>query len=225
MKIERVRSLGGLAMFILFTAGLLHADVTYSYTGLNYSTSFESFSGVVPFTTQDSISGSIVTAVPLAANLNLVEIAPQILTYAFSDGIFNWDPTNSCLSLQCPSSSFLISTDSAGAISEWSWDLIGQQQTMFNGQNVTVFGALYSYSCTASHFDACVQVPEGPDTAAVDVVHPFGGADIGEASSADAGSWSTLGAAPEPSMSFWAMGLLLSLSVVGFRVKRPSAQQ
>jgi hypothetical protein len=90
---------------VLSTSLAAHADTTYTYVGQPFSTAF------APFTLQDSVTGSFATSAPLADNLSDVRINPT--SFSFSDGLDVLTQSSAGVS------SFVISTDSNGAIINW----------------------------------------------------------------------------------------------------------
>ncbi len=90
---------------------------TYTFTSANYNSTstFTSPCSAGPcanYTTAMNITGSFTIASPLAANLSDSEIATQVTSYSFSDGINTYSNTNPNVRIF----EFLIFTDANGQI-------------------------------------------------------------------------------------------------------------
>src|ERR1700760_996179 len=91
----------------------LFADSIYSYTGNNFTDVY----GSEPYTTSDSIQGSITTATALApGSFNFFFGLPA---FSFFDGLHTIDQTNADFAL------FILLTDASGNIVDWSVNLGG----------------------------------------------------------------------------------------------------
>src|SRR5450432_3499664 len=108
-KILRAGLLLGCAAFSFHTAVCVAAPTTYNYTGNDFnSVSF-------PYTTSDSVTGSITLSGPLANNITVFNaITP--LSFSFSDGISGETVTNTTPAV---GSSFSFKTDGSGNITQW----------------------------------------------------------------------------------------------------------
>jgi hypothetical protein len=82
------------------------ADVVYSYTGNDFQFVTS------PYTTNDSLTGSVTLSTALGDNLSLASATPT--SYTFSDGVSTITNTN-----QTNTPLFSFSTDSAGNITDW----------------------------------------------------------------------------------------------------------
>lgn len=103
----RVGLLVGCAALLSFSATVNAAVTTYTYTGVN----FNSVKG--PYTTNDSVTGSITLANALASNLtSYTSVAPT--SFSFSDGINT--VTNATPNV---GSLFAFKTDASGDILQW----------------------------------------------------------------------------------------------------------
>ncbi|MBK7472175.1 MAG: hypothetical protein IPI73_17750 [Betaproteobacteria bacterium] len=86
------RLLAVVGLFGLFvTSGLFAQATTYTYTGVAYS-GISNFSACATgpcrnYSAGARITGQFTTAAPLAANLAVGNILPQVTSYAFSDGL------------------------------------------------------------------------------------------------------------------------------------------
>jgi hypothetical protein len=88
-----------------------NADVVYDYTGQP----FTQVSG--PYTTTDSVTGSITVSSPLAANLTSFDLdfSTGLVAYSFSDGV----QTISSSTTSVAPVNFIISTGPTGAFTAW----------------------------------------------------------------------------------------------------------
>jgi hypothetical protein len=102
-----MRQAFGLVVVIMaaFCAPSANADTTYTYTGNDFTFA------QAPFTTSDSITGWFTTSAPVGAGFEGV-ITPE--SYAFSDGVDTFDPTDV---IETPS--IYIRTDPTGAVTGW----------------------------------------------------------------------------------------------------------
>lgn len=113
-------------LFIVVSGAAAHADTTYTYSG-NPFTDFTGAAGCSqPSTGQESsdtcsISGFFTVGQPLAANLFDAQVSPT--DWNFTNGFGVWNPGG--FVLFAPSSStFVISTDSNGNITNWAISLV-----------------------------------------------------------------------------------------------------
>ena len=105
----------GFALFVAAVVvaagpGVANASAIYDYTGNDFTL----VSG--PYTTADSIMGSLTLSAPLGDNLNLVTVTPS--AFSFSDGVQSISASNGS-----GTSSFLFSTDATGNITQWDVNL------------------------------------------------------------------------------------------------------
>src|SRR5208283_1399927 len=101
-----------------FMAGNAFATTTYYYTG-NAFNDFRN-GGACPPTC--SVTGSFTVATPLAPDLPLTLITP--ISFSLSAGLttlVDGDPANTSLD---------VSTDAFGAISTWSWVVLGPEASI-----------------------------------------------------------------------------------------------
>ncbi len=112
------------------------AAATYVYTaGSNYA----SATGV--YTTAMTISGSITTSVPLAANLTNVNIGPSgsnlVTAWSFNDGINTLTNLNSVVYAANPSN-FIVSTNASGQLTAFLFVVISPPPPNTVGQAMNV---------------------------------------------------------------------------------------
>ncbi len=104
-----MRSLMKVGLGAMFAFGAMYsnafADVSYFYTG----TDFTIAEG--PYTTSDSVTGSITLSAPLGSYLFYDAITP--VAFSFSDGVQTLTQNNT------NNNSFTVSTDAAGDITAW----------------------------------------------------------------------------------------------------------
>jgi hypothetical protein len=104
-----MRSVMKIGLGALFALGTMYsnafADVNYFYTG----TDFTIAQG--PYTTSDSVTGSITLSSPLGSYLFYDAITP--VAFSFSDGVQTLTQNNT------NNNSFTVSTDAAGDITAW----------------------------------------------------------------------------------------------------------
>ena len=93
------------------------ADTAYTYTGPTFTEVSD------PFTTSDSITGSVTFTSPLAANLNEAALTPS---FTFSDGVDTFTSANTVSN----SDSFLFSTDASGNITQFEFEVIDLSSSM-----------------------------------------------------------------------------------------------
>lgn len=174
-----------LAAALLLPASLLAQNTTYDFTSLDFTVATS------PFTTSDTVTGSLTFTSPLAANTDFDLLASQ-LTFSFSDGVdtisnANVDPTIS---------SFLLDTDSHGNIGAWQIFLYTPAP---NVDTIQLQG------CDSTQFSpTCVGISNVNDT-----VYVAGGGGIGGGYASYSSGEFTV-ATPEPS-SF----LLLGTGILG----------
>lgn len=104
----------GLGVLLVATMGAqaAMADTTYTYTGKDFT------SAGSPFSTSDFVSGSFTISAPLADDLSLDDIAGDLVSYSFSDGVDTLTQTNSSTAV------FDVSTDTNGLITQWHITLL-----------------------------------------------------------------------------------------------------
>jgi hypothetical protein len=97
----------GLGAMVAFgaTYSSAFADVTYFYTGTDFTIA------QAPYTTSDSVTGSITLSAPLGSFLFFAGITP--VAFSFSDGVQTLTQNNT------NHNSFVVSTDGAGDITSW----------------------------------------------------------------------------------------------------------
>jgi hypothetical protein len=176
----------GIPLFLGLFLGTAFADTIYVYTGSAYDT-FSS-AGFHP----SGLSGSFTVASPLGDNLAMANISPT--AFSFTDGFFTL--TNST---PYSGSAFLISTDSLGNITAWSFQIgIGPPGSPYFlhtcSPSPTTDGSAYTLTSSSNNVssmdsssclhgdDSTGQVVPITDTASV----------------TKAGSWSQTNAVPEP---------------------------
>jgi len=185
------------AMSGLASSGIA-ATVTLTYTGNDFGPGGEA---LTPYTTSDSVSGSLTLSSPLDDNLDAANVSPS--SFSFTDGVNSIndattvDGTCSQFGRSCPQ--FVFSTDSAGNISGW-YVLIQDS----DGEILTNGGSL-TYLANGDPRDVAVLA---------------NGIDIGENSGAP-GYWtqSETASAPEPS-SISLLGAALSLIAMNILFSR-----
>ncbi len=96
------------------------ASTIYSYTGNNFNQITNDIWLPVPgeYTTAMYVSGWFEVADPIAANESNMFITP--LSYSFSDGRNTYTNLDSVLSTSADPDKFIVSTDGAGQIFNWS---------------------------------------------------------------------------------------------------------
>jgi hypothetical protein len=102
-----------LSLFGMPSAGV--AETTYTYSGLDYTTitrTGDTNSLFTSYTTSEHVTGSLVLAQPLAANLNAQVVGFD--SFSFSDGALSLDSRDAGVGGQ-----FEFSTDSLGKITQW----------------------------------------------------------------------------------------------------------
>lgn len=105
-----MRAMAALALAsVLAPLASAHAAVNYTYTGADFINAHD------PFTTSEHVTGTVTFAAPLAANLNLANVFPNITAFNFTAG----PETLTNLTFNPSFSQFEISTDAAGAITAW----------------------------------------------------------------------------------------------------------
>ena len=103
---------------------------TYTYHGNPFT------DARLPFTTSNSITGSVTLSAALPPDLPYQEVT--VSSFSFSDGINTWDQTNSYLNT-APPSLIGVSTDAHGAIDAWTIVLVGDSGLISGGVLQTVF--------------------------------------------------------------------------------------
>jgi hypothetical protein len=183
----RLRSIGIVTVLCFFFLPAL-ADTIYVYSGSAYDT-FSS-AGFHP----SGLTGSFTVSTSLAANLSLASVAPT--AFSFTDGFFTL--TNSTT---FSSSQFLVSTDSLGNITAWSF-MLGRSapgSPLFLRQcdpGSDVNGSTYVMSSSSSTSTDSSSCTHGDDfTGQVVLV-------TDTASVTSAGSWTRIEAVPEPATVF-----------------------
>jgi hypothetical protein len=102
---KRLAALAVASAALTLGATQAHADVVLHYTGNPFTVT------APPWDTSDFISGSLLVAKPLAANLSDANVTP--LSFSFFDGV------NTHTDQNAPDSQFLFSTDATGALTGW----------------------------------------------------------------------------------------------------------
>lgn len=104
---------------LLAVTSAANATSIYSYTGSNY-TSINDLGPPGVYTTSMSISGSFTTATALAANLTDVNVFSGVTAFSFMDGRLTYTEAGP---FHVPSILFRVSTDAAGAIIAWRFQI------------------------------------------------------------------------------------------------------
>jgi IPTL-CTERM motif len=199
------------------------AQTTYTYSSApNYSlfTNFTppcTLGSCTDYTNAMTFSGSFTTATPLAANLVNVDIAAQITTFSFSDGINTYAPPNGRII------TFNVYTDASG---------VPTNSTFLDIQEWTTGSAPHTTSDRFSDVDIDVSATVTNNISCSSVGTSGGTADACVSSSTDSNSssaensasgiWSIAGGQPPPkptvitpvpTLSTWALGALATLVV------------
>jgi hypothetical protein len=173
-----------LSSFAFFTSA---NAATYEYTG-NLFTDATS-----PYTTSDSISGSMSFAEPLADNLPaLTDVTPS--SWSFSDGVQTLTQANTAAS---PAPTFQVETDSSGDIVDW--------QVILTARSCLTSGGYCFVSTNTTSDDG--QILLTPSTATSGIVN------------ANPGTWSTVTATPLPAALPLIAGGVAVIGLFGLRKK------
>jgi len=106
------------AIVSTFGAGGTHADAIYTYTG-NHFTTVDNFSPFSGYTTADFVTLTLRLTAPLADNLNLVSITPEVVDFFASDGLMSYGLASFPFTLlNFPTLEF--STNATGDITNWA---------------------------------------------------------------------------------------------------------
>ncbi len=107
-------------LFLCAAAPPAAATVMY-YTGTEYTTA------VAPWDLTMHIEGSITLSSPLAPNLTLQDVSPDIQSngFTFTDGVNTYDPSNS------PTIVAIFSTDATANITDWQFVILGPSTRVF----------------------------------------------------------------------------------------------
>lgn len=179
------------------------ADELYSYTG-NPFTSFSGTDSCSGGVGQSSISGLILLANPLAANLNFFSITP--LEFSFTDG----STTITNLTVDPNGEIFEVSTGSNGAIDGWFI-------TFNNAPIPPVYGFEYTGFCTSTLSSGGCYAESAGDYTNIGV--EYVGGTPGIATNTDPGSW-TATYVPEPSSLLLIVSGLAALGVTRRKLLR-----
>lgn len=97
------------AAVLLSLTAAAHADTVYTYTGndFTYATS--------PYTTSDSVSGTLTLASALSPNTSVLVAGPNLISFSFTDGINTITNTTANLA----QSVIDLETDASGNITQW----------------------------------------------------------------------------------------------------------
>jgi PEP-CTERM motif-containing protein len=96
-----------LVFALCFAAPNAHADTfTYTYTGINFGTV------VSPYTSSDSINGTVVLSAALPSDAAFADESALIVSYSFTDGVQTLTNLNSTVQ-------HFTFTTSAGTIQQW----------------------------------------------------------------------------------------------------------
>ena len=139
-------------LMLLVCSGSIQASVIYSYTGNNYLDTYGAFND------QMSISGFLELDGYLAPSLAGVSLDP--LAFSFENGVQTLDQANAT------STTFVISTDALGNITEWNIHLraasnepIGLDDVINALQTTHYNDEGYILTCTAVGDGGCVSGP------------------------------------------------------------------
>ena len=181
------------------------ADVTYEYTGNDFTTVFTP-SGAGPYTTSDFISGSFTVASPLAADFTGT-INP--VSFSFTDGVQTITNLNYLPSL----STFGVQTDNNGNIQYWAI-------------SVDSLGNLIATVSIGSSQVGLIVLPPNTETDKADVLSgPPLDTSYGMSNTNNPGSWNDLSATPEPSSTIlWLTGIF-GIGLAHMLLKRKQATQ
>ncbi len=141
-------------------ASLANAATTYTYTGNN----FNSIEGTV-YSTSDSVSGSFTVTSAFPANMNVIDIRQQVLSYSFTDGVNTFNESNSEICMT-DMFGFWVGTDSNGDPNEWGITLCSPVSAVPNpaqllisanaGEDFVADGGI-SGTCTEVNEDGCIR--------------------------------------------------------------------
>lgn len=195
IMIDAPHSRGLLLVFLLGILGHGPAQaVTYSYLGNTFDFS------IPPYTNSDRVSGSFTVAAPLAPN-SMVNVAPLLQSFSFSDGQATRDESNTTV---CQ---FTADTDGSGAITGWS--------VWLREAAVAPGGFQHNLETWSAYFDqggfSIIPDTTGCGGLALDPIGSTSGA-------SPANAW-TISGLPMPVPTLSTLGLAftaLSLSLLGF---------
>ncbi|MEB0023222.1 PEP-CTERM sorting domain-containing protein [Actimicrobium sp. CCI2.3] len=126
-----------LLAFLFLSVGSARADVTYTYTGNNFSTSATS-----PYSTSDHLSGVLDFAEALGPNLGYQRVAP--VSFSFTGSVVGDSVTNTA---NITDSGFFVRTNAAGVIDGWYIGIsspgnffVQSQHTLYDGVQFDYFG-------------------------------------------------------------------------------------
>jgi hypothetical protein len=231
------RSVRGVQLFVgsllAVVASPAFTATTYTYSGApNYSifTNFTppcTIASCTNYTTAMTLSGSFTTATALAPNLVNQDIAAQITTYSFSDGINTYEPTNGRII------EFHVYTDASGVPTSSTFFEI---QEWITGSSPHTSSDRFSdvsvdFSATVTNNISCSSV--GTTTGGTADACLSSGTDSNSSNAQNdaSGAWSggsgpppppTKSITPVPTLSTLALGLLATL-VIGlgwFQLRR-----
>lgn len=197
------------------------ASTTYTFAGANYTstTNFTTCTNgpCASFTTTMHVSGSFTLSTPLAPNLSFYSPTGQLTSFSFSNGIttFSSSDPNSRLA------NFLVSTDSAGNITNTILDLdewqTGSSPHSAGDRTAELSINTYDPLTFGRNNAPCFLVGISPTTSVADSCNSYGGVG-GALDSAEStafvlsGSWSVSSAptpAGAPALNEWG-GIILT---------------
>jgi len=107
------------AIVSTFGAGGANANAVYTYTGNDFTTVTPSPSR---YTTSDFVTLTLTLTAPLADNLNLVSIIPEVVAFTISDGVMSYGSGGFPFTLM--NGAILdFSTNASGDITNWAVSL------------------------------------------------------------------------------------------------------
>jgi len=176
---------------VLALAGVVNAQVTYHYTGNHFT------DVVAPYTTSDSISGSVTLSSALGDNLT--NFQPSVNSFSFTDGISTI--TSSSSNSTGNPDRFVFNTDAAG-------DIIGWLVQVYSGS-------------TTDNLGIVTWAPGSPTEDISGRVFNNGLSSQQVGNRNNPGVWSTTAPVPEPET--YAM-MLAGLGLLGFVARRRKQQ-
>jgi hypothetical protein len=215
---------GLLGLFV--SSGLWAQATTYTYTGPVWTTfgNFTAPCGTGPcanYPAGSKLTGQFTTAAPLASNLDVGNIFPQVISFSFNDGL----DTFSSADPNVRGWFFLVGTDASGnitlaggGIALTLWQTGPSPHAVGNRIAETVIGANFGVS---NNNESCMTVGASPSTGVTDsCTAASSDSSTSHASAEAAGTWvkssgPAVASLAVPTFSFWAM-VLLSLFTAAF---------
>jgi hypothetical protein len=199
MKMSKGMAIVVVAMVSTFGAGGANADAIYTYTGNDYTTVTPPPPLSSVYTTSDFVTLSLTLTAPLAGNLNLVSIIPEVVFFTISDGFFSYDLRSRPFTLM-ESPILQFSTDATGNITNWAVSLIAAPSILFS--------TIQTYDTPTQTFDNAV------------IKCGFGACTGSNTNSP--GIWTSSAAAPAPTIGAGIPGLMVGCGLlVWWRIRRP----